>query len=90
MLDHRITIDHIKANAEKSTAYIETARNAIEKLHDEYFFNVPAKYDPDLFSAHLDKIISQYDYITFMIGILDDAMKHIDFETKAISAKCMD
>lgn len=58
--------------------YTETALNVAEKLRDEYFFSVPVNFDEDVFSTQLDKIINNYDYIAFAVGIINDALKHIE------------
>ena len=58
--------------------YCETALNVAEKLRDEYFFQVPVNFDEDVVSTQLDKIINNYDYIAFAVGIINDALKHIE------------
>lgn len=73
-------INTIQINRSTTTIadYCETALNVTEKLRDEYFFPVPVNFDEDVFSTQLDKIINNYDYIAFAVGIINDALKHIE------------
>ena len=73
-------INTIQINRSTTTIadYCETALNVAEKLADEYFYPVPANFDDDVFSMQLDKIINNYDYIAFTVGIIKDALKHIE------------
>ena len=76
------TFENITAKNIKD--YTETAVNILEKLHDEFFFNVPANYDESLLDNQLNKVLNGYEYIAFMVGVLHDAIKHIDAELKSL------
>lgn len=69
---------NIGVNANAISDYCETALNVVEKLADEYFFPVPENFDEDVMDMHLDKVLNNYAYIAFAVGIIKDALKHID------------
>ena len=73
-----ITNSRVSQNSASITDYCETAMNVVEKLADEYFFPVPDNFDEDVFSVQLDKIVNNYEYIAFAVGLVRDALKHID------------
>ena len=72
-----INAENIGRNAATISDYCETALNVAEKLADEYFFPVPENFDEDVFEMQLNKVVNNYEYITFAVGLVRDALKHI-------------
>ena len=61
--------------------YAATAKDTAEKLKADFFYPVPDEIADDTtgeFSEHLTTIANSYEYITFLVGILNDALGHID------------
>ena len=85
-----MNISAIKNNTMSVKDYCETALNIVEKLHDEYFFLIPANYDDGLYDAQLDKIINSYDYLAFAVGLVRDALNHINADNREIANEVKD
>ena len=85
-----MNISAIKNNTISVNDYTETALNIIEKLHDEYFFPIPANYDDGLYDAQLDKIINSYDYLAFAVALVRDALNHINADNRDIANEVKD
>ena len=85
-----MNINAIKNSTTTINDYCETALNIIEKLHDEYFFPIPANYDESLYDAQLDKIINSYDYLAFAVALVHDALKHINADNGDIANEVKD
>ena len=80
-----MNISAIKNSTVTINNYTETALNIVEKLHDEYFFPIPTNCDESLYDAQLDKIINSYDYLAFAVGLVHDALKHINADNGDIA-----
>ena len=85
-----MNINAIKNSTTTIADYTETALNIVEKLHDEYFFPVPVNYDESLYAAQLDKIINSYEYLAFAVGLVHDALKHINADNGDIANEVKD
>ena len=58
--------------------YCETAKNILEKLHGEYLKPLPLDVDTDTAVDHIDTVVNSYDYIAFLIGVLNDSITRAD------------
>ena len=68
----------IEVNATSITDYCETALNVAEKLHNEYFKPIKVTDDDDaMLEVQLDKVINSYDYLSYSVQIIRDALKQI-------------
>lgn len=85
-----MNISAIKNSTVTINDYTETALNIVEKLHDEYFFPIPANYDDGLYDAQLDKIINSYDYLAFAVALVRDALNHINADNREIANEVKD
>lgn len=82
-----VNMSIIRNSSANIADYCETALNIAEKLHDEYFFPIPANFNEDMLSTQLDKIICSYDYLAFAVAILRDALSHIESEDAKIAVE---
>ena len=89
-MSNHTNIEQIKMHNDSMRDYIETIKNLLEKLHDEYFFAVPANYDNELLNEHLSDILNKYDYLTFAVDIICDAFAHIEQLNAQISENAED
>lgn len=71
-------LDSIIENIETASAFLEMAQNMTEAL-EKYFPRYVEPADDDAeeeFTQVLNRIISDYEYISFMVPILKQALSH--------------